>query len=312
MKAADRLSQQLGAHINESMGAGGSGPAVHGGPYPPPAAVHGGPDKYRGAARVKDALAIEVGRLAPDPDQPRKDFDPAALEDLAASLKARGQLQPIRVRWAPEADAYVIVLGERRWRAAGIAGLETMACVVIDGPASPEDLLEDQLVENALRVDLRPIEQARSYQALMAARGLSQRALAERLHVSPASVAKAVALLTLPEPIQQEVDSGAIGPDVAYQLSKVDDVREQAELAGRAVAGSIRRDELKERARSPRQRRGAKGKSRKITERVIRIEGGPRVTVESRRGLDGPAILAALELATALVKAELDADQVAA
>jgi ParB family chromosome partitioning protein len=84
----------------------------------------------------------------------------------------------------------------------------------------------------------------------MAARGLSQRALAERLHVSPASVAKAVALLNLPEPIQESVDAGAIGPDVAYQLSKVEDAVEQAELAGRAVAGSIRRDELQVRTRT--------------------------------------------------------------
>jgi ParB family chromosome partitioning protein len=267
---------------------------------------------FEGRARMKDGAAIRRDRIVPDPKQPRTEFDPEALEQLAASLRARGQLQPIRVRWSPEADAYVIVLGERRWRAAGMAGLETMACVVVDGSATPEDLLEDQLVENALRVDLRPIEQARSYQALMAARGLSQRALAERLHVSPASVAKAVALLTLPEPIQQEVDAGAIGPDVAYQLSKVDDAREQAELAGQAVAGSIRRDELEQRTRAPRQGRGAKGKPRKMTERVIRIEGGPRVTVEFKKGLDGPSILAALERATALIKAELGGDQAAA
>ena len=155
----------------------------------------------------------------------------------------------------------MVVVGERRWRAAGIAGLETIPCVVVDGAATPEDLLEDQLVENCLREDLRPIEQARSYQALMAARGLSQRPLAERLHVSPASVAKAVALLDLPESIQESVDAGAIGPDMAYELSKVEDAGEQAELAGRAVAGSIRRDELQVRTRtaaSPRQGRGGR------------------------------------------------------
>jgi ParB family chromosome partitioning protein len=117
-------------------------------------------------------------------------------------------------------------------------------------------------VENCLRADLRPVELARSYQALMSARGLSQRALAERLHVSPASVAKALALLTLPDPIQESVDAGAIGPDVAYQLSKVDDASEQAELAERAVAGSIRRDQLQARTRTaaaPRQGKGRGG-----------------------------------------------------
>jgi len=215
---------------------------------------------YEGRSRLKEAATIRRDRIVPDPNQPRTEFDEAELEQLAGSLRDRGQLQPIRVRYDADPDRYVIVLGERRWRAAGLAGLETMACIVVDGNATPEDLLEDQLVENALRSDLRPIEQARSYQALMAARGLSQRALAERLHVSPASVAKAVALLTLPERIQQEVDSGAIGPDVAYQLSKVEDAREQAELAGRAAAGSIRRDELQERTRTTpaRQSRGGR------------------------------------------------------
>ena len=216
---------------------------------------------FEGRSRLKEAATIRRDRIVPDPEQPRTDFDPEALEQLAGSLRDRGILQPIRVRWSSELDCYMIVVGERRWRAAGLAGIDAMPCIVVDGDATPEDLLEDQLVENCLRADLRPVELARSYQALMAARGLSQRALAERIHVSPASIAKAVALLTLPERIQESVDAGAIGPDVAYQLSKVEDVVEQAELAGRAVAGSIRRDELQARTRTsatPRQGRGGR------------------------------------------------------
>ena len=216
---------------------------------------------FEGRSRLKEAATIRRDRIVPDPGQPRTDFDPEALEQLAGSLRDRGILQPIRVRWSSELDCYMIVVGERRWRAAGLAGIDAMPCIVVDGDATPEDLLEDQLVENCLRADLRPVELARSYQALMAARGLSQRALAERIHVSPASIAKAVALLTLPERIQESVDAGAIGPDVAYQLSKVEDVVEQAELAGRAVAGSIRRDELQARTRTsatPRQGRGGR------------------------------------------------------
>jgi ParB family transcriptional regulator, chromosome partitioning protein len=215
---------------------------------------------FEGRSRLKEAASIRRDRIAPDPHQPRIEFDTEGLEQLASSLRDRGQLQPIRVRYDAQADTYVIVLGERRWRAAGLAGLETMACLVVDDGASPEDLLEDQLVENCLRQDLRPVELARSYQALMTARGLSQRALAERLHVSPASVAKAVALLTLPEAIQQDVDSGAIGPDVAYQISKVEDLEEQIELAGRAVAGTVRRDELQDRTRGTSIRQGRGGR----------------------------------------------------
>lgn len=214
---------------------------------------------FEGRSRLKEAAAIRRDRIVPDPAQPRTEFDPEALDRLAGSLRDRGVLQPIRVRWSAEADRYVIVVGERRWRAAGLAGLETIPCVVVDGDASPEDIMEDQLVENCLRSDLRPVELARSYQALMAARGLSQRALAERLRVSPASVAKAVALLGLPESIQESVDAGVIGPDVAYQLSKVEDASEQADLAGRAVAGSIRRDEIQVRTRTPAQPRRGRG-----------------------------------------------------
>jgi ParB family transcriptional regulator, chromosome partitioning protein len=215
---------------------------------------------YEGRSRMKEAATIRRDRIIPDPNQPRTEFDEDELEQLAGSLRDRGQLQPVRVRYDAQADFYVIVLGERRWRAAGLAGIETMACVVVDGDVTPEDLLEDQLVENALRSDLRPVELARSYQSLMTARGLSQRALAERLHVSPASVAKALALLSLPEKIQQEVDAGAIGPDTAYQLSKVEDTQEQTELASRAVAGSIRRDELQDRTRGTTSRQGRGGR----------------------------------------------------
>jgi ParB family transcriptional regulator, chromosome partitioning protein len=270
---------------------------------------------FEGRSRFRDAAVIRVDRLMPDPDQPRTEFDPEALEQLAGSLRARGQLQPIRARWSAEADRYIIVVGERRWRAAALAGIEALECVVVDGNATPDEILEDQLVENALRADLKPVEQGRAYDRLMKARGLSQRALAERLNVSQAAVAKAVALLTLPEPIQTEVDAGSIGPDIAYQLSKIDDVREQAEMAGRASEGRLRRDEIKERTRATSSLKGkstGKGKAKRPTVRAIRVEGGSKVTVENRKGLDGQLIVAALELALATARAELGDDQVAA
>ena len=102
MKAAERLEARdsagtCGSRWAAHRPAAAAAPAVAG------AAFHGETAKYRGAARIKDALAIELDRIMPDPDQPRKEFDPEALADLAASLKARGQLQPIRVRW-DEAD----------------------------------------------------------------------------------------------------------------------------------------------------------------------------------------------------------------
>jgi len=251
-----------------------------------------------GRRRLEAASLIRVDRIIPDPDQPRTEFDPGALELLAASLKARGQLQPIRVRWNDEADRYVVIVGERRFRAAMMAGLETVACIVADGSASAEDILEDQLVENALRMDLKPVEQARAYKTLLAARGYSQRDLAERLNIGHSSIARALALLGLPDEVQAEVEAGAIAPNTAYELSKVTDPGEQAELAREAVGGRLRRDEIQSRTRTPR-KVAARPDSRSWP-----TADGLRVIVEGRGGLDGPAIAAALREVLDLVEGE--------
>jgi ParB family chromosome partitioning protein len=216
--------------------------------------------KFQGCTRAKAALLIDTGRIVPDPNQPRKEFDADALERLAGSLKERGQLQPIRVRWDDQMERWVIIAGERRWRAAVQAGLPQLAAVEATGPLSGDEILEDQLVENCLREDLRPIEQARSFKALMATRGLSTRQLAERLRLGQATIAKALALLNLPGEIQEAVDSGEIAAGTAYQLTKVEDPTEQAELAKEAAAGRLKRDEIEERTRRPREGRGGKPK----------------------------------------------------
>jgi ParB family transcriptional regulator, chromosome partitioning protein len=308
MKAAERLTQQLQAHIDESMGAA-SAAAVHGGPFPPATLVRGGPEKYLGAPRSKDVLVIELGRIAPDPGQPRKEFDPGALADLAASLKARGQLQPIRVRWDEGSARWIIIAGERRYRAALLAGLPTLMCVEAKGPLTPGDILEDQLVENALREDLRPIEQARAFKALLEQRGCSQRQLAESLHVPHQTVVRALALLALPGDIQEQVDGGAVPASAAYELARVADDATRRELADQVVAGELTRDEVTARVRAVSSRSaggkgmGAKAKPRKVTSRTLKTSAG-KVTVENRRGLDGGALATALREALDQVEAE--------
>jgi ParB family chromosome partitioning protein len=329
MKAAERLAQQLGANIDESMGAarpGGAGGMfpgpVHGGPGAfPAAAVHGGPEKYQGSARIKDALAIELDRIIPDPDQPRKVFEPEALESLAASLRDRGQLQPIRVRWSAQAGRWVIVSGERRWRAATMAGLLTIACVEAKGEMTPGEILEDQLVENCLREDLKPIEQARAFRALLDTRGCSARQLAESLRISHQAIGRALSLLSLPAELQTQVDAGILPASAASEVAKVKDDDARREIAGKIAAGELTRDETVEAVRqvASKPRPGtSKGKGRggarprKITEHVIRTSAGPRVTVEFKRGLDAPAILTALREAITRAETELADDQAAA
>ena len=258
-----------------------------------------------GRRRLDAACVIRVDRIVPDPAQPRTEFDPESLGRLAESMKTRGQLQPIRVRWDDNADRYVVVVGERRWRAAQIAGLETLACVVVTGNASPEDLLEDQLIENCLREDLRPIEQAKAFKALLASRGLTQRQLAERLQVGQGTISRALALLGLPEAIQRSVDAGAIGPDAAYQLTKVDDPVEQSELARETAQGGLNRDDLKAKVAMPRQSaRATRRKPRKVTSRVFRSSAGVKVTLECKKGLTPELALEALSAALDTLKTE--------
>jgi ParB family chromosome partitioning protein len=248
-----------------------------------------------GRRRLDSACVIRLDRIVPDPNQPRKEFDPEALERLAESLKARGQLQPIRVRWDGAADRYVVVVGERRYRAAQLAGLDTLACVVTSGDVAPEDLVEDQLIENALREDLKPIEQAHAYRALLAARGLSHRELAERLQIGHASITRALALLDLPTLIQEAVEQEQLPASVAYEIGKVPDRAGQAELARRAVAEGLNRDQVVAAVRTARGKPKGKGRGgRKVTARTFKAAGGSKVTVENRRGLDAPTIAAAL------------------
>jgi ParB family transcriptional regulator, chromosome partitioning protein len=253
-----------------------------------------------GRRRLEGAGEIRLDRIAPDRDQPRQEFDEVELHQLAESIRERGVLQPIRVRWDDAADRYVVVVGERRYRAARLVGLESIPCVVATGQASSEDILEDQLLENCLRMDLKPLEKARAYKRLLDARGSTQRQLAERLHVSQTAISQALALLELPGPIREAVDAGEIAPEVGYHLTKVEDHEERETLAREAAEGRLRRDDIRERAVVTRKATSAKGrgagkaKARKVTSRTLRTSAGFRVTVEHRRGVDDQGIRAAL------------------
>jgi ParB family chromosome partitioning protein len=256
-----------------------------------------------GRRRLEAASLIRLDRIIPDPDQPRKEFSDDAIERLAASMKKR-QLQPIRVRWVDAADRYMVIVGERRYRAAIEAGMDSIACIVAADDATPEDILEDQLVENALREDLRPVEQARAYKTLMTARGLSLRQLAEQLRIGHSSIDRSLALLKLPEEIQAKVEAGTIAPNTAYELSKVTDPGEQAELAREAAEGRLRRDDIKERARVRAPRKAPATGDGKPSKRSFPTQAGPRVTLDHKPGLDRPAMLAALREVVAILEAE--------
>jgi ParB family transcriptional regulator, chromosome partitioning protein len=314
MSKLDELRRTSIGNIDESMGGGRvTGRPIPGVSPPGPRAV---PNKLQGVIRSGNAAEIPVEKIGPDPDQPREEFDEAALDRLAESLKTRGQLQPIRVRWDEGRGQYIIVCGERRWRAATRAGLATMTCIISEGPISPGELLALQCVENLLREDLSDMEQARAFRTLMEANGWSTHQLAKELGIVQPNVVRALALLKLPESIQEQVEQGVMKAATAYQLARIDDPAEQAEVAARVVAEGLSRDETVEavqRIASKPRAGGAKGKGRSVapgkpklpTERTVKTSSGVKVVASARKGLDVLAWLEAIEEAASLVRAKL-------
>jgi ParB family chromosome partitioning protein len=200
------LLGRFGGNLAESMGAGRVPRAAGPGVPPAPSSQHDG------VARLKAGAEIEVARIDPDPDQPRTEFDPDAIGRLAESLETHGQLQPISVRWSEGMGRYLIVAGERRWRAAVRAGRRTISAVILDPSVPQAKILEMQLVENAMREDLQPIEQARAFRTLMDRNDWTAARLAEALQLTGASVTRALALLDLPCTVQDAVASGELAP----------------------------------------------------------------------------------------------------
>jgi ParB family chromosome partitioning protein len=129
------------------------------------------------------------------------------------------------------------VCGERRWRAVREAALKTIDCCFVDGELSEAETLEQQMVENLLREDLSPIEQARGFGGLMELRGWNGKQVAESLHIPASTVSRALALLDLPADIQGRVDSGELAARSAYEISKVNDTSRQRDLAGKVANG---------------------------------------------------------------------------
>src|SRR5262249_24618739 len=149
--------------------------------------------------------------------------------------------------------------------------------IVVEGELGDAERLSIQLVENALREDLRPIEQARAYQKLMESHGWSGNQLAKELHIAQASVAKALALLDLPQPVQEQVDQGELAASVAYEVSKLPDDAQRLELAAAAVTEKLTRSEVAEAVKAVRARRPAPGARPEPVE--VEVESGVSVVV---------------------------------
>jgi ParB family chromosome partitioning protein len=158
------------------------------------------------------------------------------------SMKSVGQLQPIRVRRVGE--KYVIVDGERRYRAARKLGLPTLAAIVEAKPLEDSEIIQRQLIANLQRDDLQPLEKAKGFQKLLESSGWPASKVASQVGLSNASFSRILSLLEMPAEIQAKVASGAIPASSAYQLAKISDPVKQGELAEQVASGTLTRDAL--------------------------------------------------------------------
>jgi ParB family chromosome partitioning protein len=205
------------------------------------------PDEVsRAIGEHESLLEIPIAEIHVNPNQPRKLFDSNALQELAASIKASGVIQPVVVRRLN--GAYQLIAGERRWRAARQAGLDRIPAVVRD--ATDAESLEIALVENLLREDLNPMEEAEAYQKLLAQFGWTQDELAHRIGRDRSSIANALRLLRLPELLQADLRGGRLTMGHALALlsltSEADQLRLREEIL--AHSWSVRATEQSARA----------------------------------------------------------------
>jgi ParB/RepB/Spo0J family partition protein len=190
------------------------------GPFRLPAAEASAPGPFHDPVPAPDAQVVNLpmSQVRPDPGQPRKIFDPAALRELARSIKADGLLQPVTVRRT--GDAYQIVAGERRYRAHELIGAATVRAIVIETTGTA-DIRVKQIIENDQRVDVTPLEQARSYQSLMDQSGWTIDELAARIGKDPWRVRERTVLLTLRPEYQELLAGGNLTPSQATELARL-------------------------------------------------------------------------------------------
>ena len=178
---------------------------------------------------------VDIRRIDTNAGQPRKDFDQEKLQELADSIRQHGVVQPIILR--QKGERYVIVAGERRFRAARLAGLEKVPAIVKD--LDEAQVMEVALIENLQREDLNPIEEAAAIRFLMQQHDLTQEEVSKRLSKSRPAIANSLRLLTLPEPVQAYLRNGKLQAGHARALAGLQDPEAQAVLADKIVGEGL-------------------------------------------------------------------------
>lgn len=229
--------------------------------------------------------SAEVVAIRPNPWQPRTEFADAALQELAESIRRQGVLQPLVVRRA--GDAFELISGERRLRASQIVGLTTVPVVVRD--ATDAEMLEIALVENIQREDLNAIEEARAYRRMVDELQLTQEGVAERVGKDRSTVANALRLLQLPQPIQDKVARGEISAGHARAVAAAGSPTAKVALAERAAREKL---SVRETERLAKQlQKSATDADRRAAEDRLRQSLGTKVGLQVRRDGSGKMVI---------------------
>ncbi|WP_456432348.1 ParB/RepB/Spo0J family partition protein [Thermosulfuriphilus sp.] len=221
--------------------------------------------------------------IRPNPYQPRKRLDEKALEGLAASIRQKGLIQPLVVREISP-GAYELIAGERRWRAAQLAGLERVPVVIKD--VSPAEVMELALIENIQRADLNPLEEAEAYARLIEEFGLTQEEVARRVGKDRSTIANFLRLLKLPEYLKEDLLEGRLSMGHTRALLAVDDPDRQRSLRDQAIKKGLSVRQLEQLIRREASRAAPRASEdpnlRALTEELSRILGS-RVQIISGR-----------------------------
>jgi ParB family transcriptional regulator, chromosome partitioning protein len=288
MGKTDALLKEMGGNLAESIGVR-SGP-VRASSMPPKSEI-GKASPKDGYTRDRSVGEMLLSNIVPDPEQPRKEFDQAAIERLSESIKARGLLQPLRVRWIPDLGKHVILVGERRYRAAQLAGLTSVPCIFVENELTEAEILEEQLVENLLREDLNAIEQAQSFKRYMELVGCHAKDVAHLLKVAPSTVTRALSLLKLPEALQEQIAEGEIAPKTGFEIAKLKDDTARKTVAEKVVNENLTADDA---AKVVRKKKGTTTSKTRGTSETFRLAGGIKVVLSASRKVGSEEMVQAL------------------
>lgn len=216
------------------------------------------------ANNQREVFDVSVGKIKPNPYQPRKTFDQKALEELSKSIKENGLFQPILLR--ETLVGYEIISGERRYRASKLAGLKTIPAIIYD--YTDQQMMEVALVENIQREDLSIVEEARSYQSLIDNLGYTQEQLANKVGKSRSHVANIIRLLKLDDDILESVDKGLLSMGHVKVLITIDDKKRQHQIVDQIISQNLNVRQTEELANSAKGKSTIKVKQRRANETV--------------------------------------------